>query len=49
MYYEALKRAKQLDFHDLLIETRRVLEDCLGVLKELQSRYEHVLVDESPI
>ena len=46
MYDEALKRAKQLDFDDLLIETRRLLEDCPDVLEELRDRYEHVLVDE---
>jgi ATP-dependent exoDNAse (exonuclease V) beta subunit len=45
--YEALKaRAGKLDFLDLLLKTRDLLQTDPNVRAELQARFTHVLVDE---
>jgi ATP-dependent exoDNAse (exonuclease V) beta subunit len=45
--YELLKsRAGRLDFLDLLIKTRNLVRDDVGVRTELQRRFTHFFVDE---
>lgn len=46
MYDEELRSMKQLDFDDLLLETRSLLQRCPKVLEHLQRKYQFVLVDE---
>lgn len=46
LYDEKLRAMNQLDFDDLLLETRRMLREAPEVLRELQDYYQHVLVDE---
>lgn len=46
LYDKKLREMNQLDFDDLLLETRRMLEEAPDVLLELQNRYLHILVDE---
>lgn len=45
-YDRKLRSMNQLDFDDLLLETRRMIIDSPEVLEQLQHRYQHVLVDE---
>jgi len=45
-YDAELRKMNQLDFDDLLLETRKLLETDPDSLKELQRRYQHILVDE---
>lgn len=45
-YDTQLRSMKQLDFDDLLLETRELLERSPQVLKRLQNAYQYVLVDE---
>ena len=45
--YEGLKaRAGKLDFLDLLLKTRDLLDGNLGTRRALRARYTHILVDE---
>lgn len=45
--YEDMKaRAGKLDFLDLLLRARNLVRDHVGVRRELQSRFSHILVDE---
>ncbi len=46
LYDKKLRDMNQLDFDDLLLETRRMLDESPEVLQELQNRYLHILVDE---
>lgn len=45
-YDKKLRSMNKLDFDDLLLETRLLLNSSSDSLQELQSRYLHVLVDE---
>ncbi len=45
-YDQALRRMNQLDFDDLLLETKKLLQTCNISREELQNRYQHILVDE---
>ncbi len=45
-YEELKRRAGRLDFTDLLLITRNLLRDDLGVRADLQQRFTHILVDE---
>lgn len=45
-YNARLRSMNMLDFDDLLVETRRMLRDCPDVCRNLQNRFQHVLVDE---
>ena len=45
-YDKALRKMNQLDFDDLLLETKRLLQKSEISRRELQNRYKHILVDE---
>jgi len=45
-YQKRLRLADALDFDDLLLEMDSLLTREPGILSELQSRYQHILVDE---
>lgn len=45
--YAARKRAlRAMDFDDLLLNARRLLEECQPVRMDYQERFQHILVDE---
>lgn len=46
LYDKDLRAMNMLDFDDLLVETRRLLQECPDVREQLQDRYRYVLVDE---
>lgn len=46
LYDEELRKMNQLDFDDLLLETRRLLQNSEDTRETLQETYKHVLVDE---
>lgn len=46
LYDSKLRAMNMLDFDDLLLETRKLLQQCDEIRRTLQSRYHHVLVDE---
>lgn len=46
LYDKDLRAMNMLDFDDLLVETRRLLQECPDVCSQLQDRYRYVLVDE---
>lgn len=46
LYDADLRAMNMLDFDDLLVETRRLLQESSDVRIQLQERYRHVLVDE---
>lgn len=46
LYDEKMRSMNKLDFDDLLVETRKLLNDCQDVRHLLQTRFHHVLVDE---
>lgn len=46
LYNEQLRSMNMLDFDDLLVETRRMLQECPNTLAHLQTRFQHILVDE---
>lgn len=46
LYDKDLRAMNMLDFDDLLVETRRLLQECPDVRAQLQDRYRYVLVDE---
>ena len=45
-YVERLRMAQLLDFDDLLLEAKRLLEEAPHVAQHYQRRFAHVLVDE---
>jgi DNA helicase-2/ATP-dependent DNA helicase PcrA len=45
-YEEELAASNAVDFDDLLVRTKRMLEDDEDVRRRLQERFEHVLIDE---
>ncbi len=45
-YEEELRESNAVDFDDLLVRTRRMLDDDGDVRRRLQERFEHVLIDE---
>lgn len=46
LYQEAMRRAGQLDFGDLIVETVRILQERLALLQQVRRRYRALLVDE---
>lgn len=46
LYNDKMRSMNKLDFDDLLVETNRLLDKCVDVRRLLQTRYQHVLVDE---
>jgi DNA helicase II / ATP-dependent DNA helicase PcrA len=46
LYDAKMRSMNKLDFDDLLVETRRLLNECIDVRHLLQTRFHHVLVDE---
>lgn len=46
LYDERMRAMNKLDFDDLLVETRRMLNESKTVLHLMQTRYHHILVDE---
>lgn len=46
LYNDKMRSMNKLDFDDLLVETRRLLDECVDVRRLLQTRFHHVLVDE---
>ena len=45
-YIERLRAAQLLDFDDLLLEAKRLLEEAPHVADHYQRRFAHILVDE---
>lgn len=45
-YDDKLRSMNMLDFDDLLVQTRRMLNECPNIRQLLQNRYQYVLVDE---
>lgn len=46
IYDDKMRSMNKLDFDDLLVDTRRLLNECIDVRHLLQTRFHHVLVDE---
>ena len=46
LYQERLRQQNAVDFGDLIVLTLRLFETCPDVIRELQHRFLHVLVDE---
>jgi len=45
-YAEERRETGRLEFHDLLVRTRRLLRDSPGVRRALRDRFTHLLIDE---
>lgn len=45
-YEKERKKAKAVDFDDLLVEVARLLNDKVGVRERWQGRFRHILIDE---
>lgn len=45
-YEKEMKEECALDFHDLLLKTKKILEEFPDILDKYQNRYRYILVDE---
>ena len=46
LYQEGLKKHRACDFDDLLLRTAHAFKDHPDILKQLQARYQYVMIDE---